>query len=172
MLQKLATCLSLSALLLTSAVPMPAIAPTPQAEAISAAMWTHGTSVQVEHPSVVAVKRYGFYTRADGNAGAATWFHFAIPTTVILSDVRQQIGSVILRFEATGATVTNVHVYDGAAIIAAYDGLNLSGTHEFARFDVPGTPEVFWGIGISVRVQFSTDASRYILFETAGADLF
>ena len=149
------TCLSLSLLLLTSALPIPAITSTPQAEAISAAMWTHGTSVQVENPGVVKVTRYGFYTRVDGNSGAATWFHFAIPTTVILSDVRKQVDSVMLQFESLGATVTNVHIYDGPAKITVYDGLNLAGNHNFERFDVPGNPDVLWGIGISVRVQFS-----------------
>jgi hypothetical protein len=171
MLQKLVTCLSLSLLLLTSALPIPAITPTPQAEAVSAAMWTHGTSVQVENPGVVNVTRYGFYTRVDGNSGAATWFHFAIPTTVILSDVRKQVDSVILQFESLGAAVTNVHVYDGPAKIAVYDSMNLAGTHNSERFPVPGKPSVFSGIGISVRVQFSTSSPRYILFKTAGADL-
>ena len=140
MLQKLVTCLSLSLLLLTSALPIPAITSTPQAEAISAAMWTHGTSVQVENPGVVKVTRYGFYTRVDGNSGAATWFHFAIPTTVILSDVRKQVDSVMLQFESLGATVTNVHIYDGPAKIAVYDSMNLEGHQNFPSSTCQGIP--------------------------------
>jgi hypothetical protein len=156
MLRKITTYLSLALLLLTSAVPMPGITPIPQAEALSAAMWTHGTSVQVENPGVVNIIRFEDYTSVGGNPGGATWLHFAIPTPVILSDVRQQIDSLVLVFETiSGATVTNVHIYDGERRIKEHNNLNLSGNWEYAVLDVPEKPVVSWGVGISVRVSFA-----------------
>jgi hypothetical protein len=172
MLRKITTYLSLALLLLTSAVPMPGMTPTPQAEAwLSAAMWTHGTSVQTWLGNGIGMTRYGYYTRVDyGKSGAATWFHFAIPTPVGLSNVRQKIDKVMLQFETYGATVTNVHIYDGQNLLKEHNNLKLSGNWDFAEFDVPGKPEVFRGIGISVAVALGNGSPRYILFKAAGAD--
>ena len=168
---KIVTYLSLLLLLLTSVVPIPALVPTPLAEALTSAMWTHGTSVAVQTPCAAQVTRLGFYTRVDGSGGISCWFHFAIPTTVILSDRRLQIDRVMLNFSTNGARVTSVHVYDGPTRIAMNDNLNLSGDHGFEPFYVPGRPQVNWGIGVSVLVQFSIDPSQ-ILFRTAGVDLY
>jgi hypothetical protein len=139
---------------------------------LAQAMWTHGTSVQVEYVDRVrSIFRRGYHTRIVHAAGD-NWFHYAIPTPVIVSDRRLRIDSVMVTFE-TGdqATVRNVHIYDGPRRIATHDNLSLMGDHPFERFPVSGAPEVQWGVGISVRVEFGVDlAGAWVQFVTAGAD--
>ncbi|MEU8263685.1 DUF6623 family protein [Micromonospora sp. NPDC048999] len=139
-------------------------------------MWTHGHTMRVENPAALASTwRAGFFSRVVGKPNTTNWLHFAIPTSVIVKDKRQMTDSVMLRFRANSgaAAVTNVHVYDGERRIATHDGLNQSpSTFGLARFDVPGKPDVLWGIGISIGVRFSgsTDAQNTLEFAAAGCD--
>ncbi|MEV0154293.1 DUF6623 family protein [Micromonospora sp. NPDC050686] len=143
---------------------------------ITQAMWTHGHTMRVENAAGLAsVWRAGFFIRVVGKPNTTNWFHFAVPTSVIVKDKRQMTDSVMLRFRAnsTAAAVTAVHVYDGERRIVNHDGLNLSPTtFGLNRFDVPGKPDVLWGIGISVGVRFSggTDAQNTLEFAAAGCD--
>ncbi len=139
-------------------------------------MWTHGHGMRVEFPDRLRTTwRAGFFIRVVGLPNTTNWFHFGIPTKVIVNDKRQMLDSVMLRFRAAsaGAAVTNVHVYDGENRIATHDGLNLSpGAFGLERFNVTGKPDVLWGIGISVGVRFSgtTDAQNTLEFSAAGGD--
>jgi peptidoglycan hydrolase-like protein with peptidoglycan-binding domain len=142
---------------------------------ISHAMWVHGTSMEVEFPDQIAeMRRFGFFTRIVGKANTTNWFHFAIPTPVIVNDDRKEVGPIILRFRtgSANAVVRDVHVYDGEARIAAHDGVNLSGDQFFARFGVAHSPPVLWGLGISIGVAFGggTAAQRRMDFIAAGCD--
>lgn len=140
------------------------------------AMWSHGHSMVVEYPDRIASEwRAGFFIRVTGRPGTSNWFHFAIPTPVIVDNDRLRIDSAMLRFRTGSALadVTNVHIFDGERQIAAYDGLNLSPPNwDFLRFNVPGRPEVFWGIGVTVGVRFdgSTEAQNQMEFASAGVD--
>lgn len=136
------------------------------------AMWIHGHSIRVEYPDRMdATMRKGYYIRLDGRANTTNWFHVAIPTPVIVEGNRLQIDSVMLRFRVAGATVTAVHVYDGENKIASHDGLSLNPNDwAFERFDVPDKPEVFWGLGMSFKVNFSSGSSRRIEVSSAGGD--
>ena len=84
--------------------------------AIEKAMWAHGHSMVIEYPNKIASERkLGFYYRVVGKSGTTNWFHFAIPTPVIVDNNRLSIDSALLRFrsKSTSADVTAVHVYDG-----------------------------------------------------------
>jgi hypothetical protein len=142
---------------------------------ITHAMWVHGTSIQVEYPDRIAsLRRLGFYTRIVGEPNTRNWFHFAIPTPVIVDGDRKQVGPVILRFRtnSTEAVVRDVHVYDGYTKIAAHNGVNLSGDNWFARFGIAHGPQVRWGLGISLGVEFGTGSAteRSMDFASAGCD--
>lgn len=143
---------------------------------ITQAMWIHGHAMQVEYPSRLnGTWRAGFYIRVVGKPNTTNWLHFAIPTPVIVKDKRQMTDSVMLRFRAktTRASVTNVHVYDGERRTATHDGLALSpSSFGFHRFDVPGKPDVRWGVGISIGVRFGggTDTENTLEFSSAGCD--
>jgi hypothetical protein len=140
-------------------------------------MWIHGTSIQVEYTDRIgSIIRRGFHTHIECKPGLANWFHFAIPTPVIVSDGRLKIDSVMLMFKTGSADVAvkSVHVYDGPNKIASYDydwAHALKGDHPFERFDVPGQPEVLWGIGISVQVGAGVEnMAHWIEFSSAGGD--
>lgn len=138
-------------------------------------VFTHGHSMQIEHPDRIEnVWRAGFYIRVDGKPGTDNWFHFAIPTIAILNSSVQRVYSVELRF-MTGspdAIVGHVHVYDGEKRIAAHNDVNLTGEKRDRSFDVPNTPRVAWGLGISIGVRFGNrNMSHRMEFISAGASL-
>ncbi len=138
------------------------------------AMWIHGTSVQVEYlDRIFSIVRRGFHTRIECKPGTTNWFHFAIPTPVIVSDKRLKLDSVMLTFK-TGdqGAVKSIHVRDGRKEppIAIHEGLNLNGDHPFDRFGVPGRPEVLSGIDISILVGAGVDPERWVEFSAAGGD--
>jgi hypothetical protein len=143
--------------------------------AIGHAMWTHGTSLLVEvDANVESIRRYGFYTRVIGKPGTTNWYHFAIPTAVIVSNKRLSFARAMLRFATGGANavVRDVHVFDGSARIIAHQNVNLSGSQSFAVFGVPHKPPVYWGAGISIGVQTGTGTAtqRRMDFISAGID--
>jgi hypothetical protein len=146
---------------------------------IAHAMWVHGHSMNIEHPDRIAsVWRAGFFGRIIGRSGQSTWIHFPVPTPVIVDDNRLRIESVLVRFRTTptDAWVAAAHVYDGERKIASHDGLHdAPGAWEVKRFAVPGTPEIRWGVGISINVQFHIDTavdadSWRIDFSSVGCD--
>jgi hypothetical protein len=140
--------------------------------ALAHAMWIHGHSLQIEYPERLSkVERKGFSAKLI-SVGAAqpNWLHFAIPTPVIVDGDRLRVGSVLVRFKCGQAFVKAVHVYDGEKKIAAKDNLNLSPEQwHVERMEVPGNPEISWGIGISILVDFGPD-DRWVEFCSAGSD--
>ncbi len=144
------------------------------APGLAHASWTHGHSMQIEYPDRIASQwRAGFYIRVEGKPGSKNWFHFAIPTPVIVNDNRLKVGSVMLRFKtgSADAFVSHVHVYDGEKKIAQHNNVNLHGENMFKRFNVPGSPPVQWGLGISIGVSFGVEPmSHQMEFISAGCD--
>jgi hypothetical protein len=138
------------------------------------AMWVHGHSMQIEAPANIAnVWRAGFYVQVDGKPGTTNWFHFAIPTSVIVDDHRLRVGSVMLVFKtmSADATVQHVHIYDGENKLVEHNNVNLTGNVGFTRFDVPAHPQVKWGVGISVGVGFGVESMPHRMqFMSAGCD--
>ena len=142
---------------------------------IAAASWIHGTSVTIEQPDALeSVTRFGFFTRLVGKPNTTNWFHFAIPTPVIVNGDRKVVGPCMLRFQtgSANAVVRDVHIYDGEVRIAVHDGINLSGDHFFERFGVAHSPPVLWGVGISIGVTFGGGSAndRSMDFIAAGCD--
>jgi hypothetical protein len=130
--------------------------------------------MHIEYPDRIASEwRAGFYIRISGKSGTENWFHFAVPTPVIVNDKRLKVGSVMLRFRtgSADARVKHVHVYDGEKKIAQHNNVNLYGENMFKRFDVPGHPPVQWGLGISIGVGFGVESmSHQMEFISAGCD--
>lgn len=140
---------------------------------LAQAMWIHGTSLQVEvNDRIARTSRAGFYTEIEGKPNTENWFHFAIPSKVIVNDQRLRIGSVMLLCEtlSTDAVIRDVHIYDGPDKIAEHNGVNLNGNIGFHRFDAPTAPFVKWGVGISIGVRFGSTGSRVMRFKSAGCD--
>lgn len=135
------------------------------------ASWMHGHKLKVEDGDRARATRMGFHGRVRATAGGDNWVHFAIPTPVILDGRRSKLGSVLLRFRASGgARVHAVHIYDGEGRLAAHDNLeHAPAAWATERFELPNRPEVNWGLGISVGVRLPGPDS-WIDFASAGAD--
>jgi hypothetical protein len=138
------------------------------------ASWIHGHSMQIEYPDRIAYqRRAGFSINVEGKPGTNNWFHFAIPTPVIIDDVRLRADAVLLRFKtgSVDAFVRDVHVYDGERLIAAHNDVNLSKENWFVKLVVPDRPHVLWGLGISLGVGFGVEMmDHHMDFIAAGCD--
>jgi hypothetical protein len=67
---------------------------------LAQAMWIHGHSMQIEVPdSLARTWKAGFYIEIEGKPNSDNWFHFAIPSKVIVNDQRLRVGSVMLLCE-------------------------------------------------------------------------
>ena len=138
------------------------------------ASWIHGTAVQFENESwAVRALRQGFYTTVTpSNEATSGWVHFAIPTPVIVNNVRLKAQSAMIRF-TTGpqASIGAVHVWDGETRIFNHDGVNYKGNLQFVREVIPGTPEVKWGTNISILLNFNgRGADAWVELISAGID--
>ncbi|MCX6093355.1 MAG: hypothetical protein NTY63_00825 [Candidatus Bipolaricaulota bacterium] len=152
------------------------------------AMWLHGTAAQIESPERLAqVQRFAFHTRIEGNPNTGNWLHFPITTPVVGTYVESQnipftgfmtnyrryhLDKVFVSFRSgsADARVTNIHVYDGPKLIAAFDNLNLYGEQHMREFVLPDFPEVEQGICISLGVQFGSSGQRWMELQSVGAD--
>jgi Family of unknown function (DUF6623) len=139
---------------------------------ISQAMWVHGHSIQPENPALT-VGRIGWAGQIR-TLDSAGWYHIAIPTTVIVTDIRQRIDSAMVEF-ATGTQgfLRAFHVYDGQTRIAFQDNLNVTGAGVFYRFTLssPARPFVGLGIGISLNLALGHDPQQaWIDIHAAGVD--
>jgi len=137
--------------------------------------WVHGSSMQIEYPNrVTSVRHTGPFVRIEGAAGQNTWVHFPIPTPAVVSGTRMKVGTALLSFRTrANATVNEVIVYDGDKRIAEHMDINLKDEHLDARFDVPGNPEVNYGINITLGVTFGSKAAdvRSMQIEIIGAGI-
>lgn len=142
--------------------------------AVSYASWIHGHSMQIEYPDRISyVRRIGSRINVVGWPGTGNWFHFAIPTPVIIDDVRLKIDSVLLSFRtgSTDAYVRHVHIYDGEDKIAEHNDIYLSEENDLVRLAVPDQPYVHGGIGISIGVDFGLELMDHSMdFIAAGCD--
>jgi hypothetical protein len=141
---------------------------------ISYASWIHGHSMQIEYPDRIAYqRRTGMSFDIEGKPGTDNWFHFAIPTPVIINDVRLQVDSVLLCFwtGSIDAFVQHVHVYDGRYRIAEFNDINLSKDQPSVRLVLPGAPQMLQALGISLGVGFGVEMMNHNMeFYAAGCD--
>jgi hypothetical protein len=141
---------------------------------VSYASWIHGNCMQVEYPEdLVRLEHDGWGTVVEGKPGTINWFHFAIPTPVIINDVRLQADSILLSF-ATGsidAFVRDVHVWDGSNRIAVFDNIYLPPGEPSPRIVLPGRPTMGFGLSISLGVGFGVEPMDHgMTFFAAGCD--
>lgn len=139
------------------------------------AMWVHGHSMQIEYEDrLQSLRRRGSAIWIEGHSGTNNWFHFAIPTPVIVNDKRLRADSVMVQFYtgSADASITAIHVYDGEKRIATYENIHLHPNKwAFHRFDVPEKPEIRLGVGISIQVAFGVESMSHVMeFSSAGCD--
>jgi hypothetical protein len=113
----------------------------------------HGNNIKIEYPNnIVSVEHKGCCVRIIGEPCSHNWFHFAIPTPVLIGGDNLCGGSVFLRYQ-TGDSVSidAVHIYDGENKITSHDHLDLSSFERWStpKFEIQATPTIRWGIGIT-----------------------
>lgn len=145
------------------------------------ASWTHGNALTVESPeNLNRVGHSGWGADMSVKPGKSSWFHIALPTPVIVGDIRSQFQKFFLMFDGQGGRIQEVHVYDGSFKIQEFKGLQLNGEHRLSleganTFNLTAPHSVALGIGITFL--FTADIgfdspippSRLIL-AAAGAD--
>ena len=135
--------------------------------------------------------RVGSGVRFRGKRDRSVWFHFPIPTPVIFRgstrDERARLSAVFVMWRTDGGSrVKSVHVWDGAKDrLMTHDldafgdfsgGTGQPGSHpklvpDRNAFTVGGDPPVFYGVGVSVLVQFPAGSDNGVItFTSAGAD--
>jgi hypothetical protein len=148
---------------------------------LKSATWVHGNIVQVQDPErLTSQKRYDFAARFRGDNRHENWFHFPMPTPVIIDDSRPKLSKVFVFYNARSfVTITELRVLDGHRRVKTFENLNWSGDHtsgvqqENSRVVDP-TETILFGLGISIKVRFGGDVeseSRSVIdFTAAGAD--
>jgi hypothetical protein len=121
----------------------------------------------------------------------ANFFHAMIPTPVIANDKRTRLDRVFVLYRtARDVAVRTIDVFDGQTPIRRFnltDGFGdktqalpfLEGENSFKIRESGENPEVFFGIGISIGVEFGVRGvhptpgeAPTIQFVSAGADFF
>jgi hypothetical protein len=133
---------------------------------IKAAMWMHGTAMEVERPDGLipnGVVRTGDGTHFYGHSGSANWFHIAIPSPVILDGIRPVLTQVCVFYRlgpGASGTLTSVHLWDGPQRVREWNNLKLRGEH-FTALDGANTWRVEpaitikYGLKIAVQVHYA-----------------
>jgi hypothetical protein len=138
------------------------------------ASWVHGHAGRIEAPDrLVNIVPIGWGLQVAGLPGTDNWLHYAVPTPVIVNNVRAKIVQVGIKAtrQSTDARIWAVHAYDGhhrfyanesvpdLAIVTNPPVAGYPGT--FLALPVPAglIPDVRWGIGISLGLRFTGGAS-------------
>jgi hypothetical protein len=173
------------------------------------AVWVHGNVAVAEQVGGALVTSPGPLTNVDGvawtdvvglpqgmrkrfrgKANTSNWFHFPLPTPVVVPTPDVPTGNraslervfVLFRLEEREGRLTDVHVWDGPRPIAQarWGGLDRAG--DFSQginwdpmrgnvFTVPEgqRPAISFGLGVSVRISFG-DRDGDVVFTAVGAD--
>lgn len=111
---------------------------------------------------------------------ASIYFHFVIPTPVIIKGLRAKLLRVFVLWTADpNIALQEVYAFDGPRSLPVSFPTPVGGGRNGAggladlvsgltSFDTPSHPEVFFGIGISLGFGFAADGN--VVFTAAGAD--
>lgn len=136
--------------------------------------------------------RQGFGVRFRGKSDRYVWFHFPIPTPVIIDPARNFTRASLVRAFVMwrtngGSQLDSFHIWDGTRTrLLQLDKLNLVGVLDggpqqagndpkiregYNMFTLPQPQQVFYGVGISVNIHFENGSDdSEIHFTSAGAD--
>lgn len=152
------------------------------------ANWVHGTSVHMQREGYFISKYragYGAHFAShnpplDGKL-EGEWFHFAIPTPVIIANQRCSLNAVAVLFKTElTAKITAIHLYDAGKDLRRFSNLSVAGDHTGGmgpsntwNLSPPGV--MYHGLDICVHVDFgpATEAGvPGIWFMAAGAHFY
>ncbi|MFE7190510.1 DUF6623 family protein [Kitasatospora sp. NPDC057541] len=148
------------------------------------ASWVHGNAMVVENPENLSRNgHFGWGSDVDITPGKSSWFHVAVPTPVIVNDVRTNLVRVFVLFKTDVGfgRLTRVHVWDGSGgPLQQFENLASEGEHRTGldgqnTFTLDQPHSVAFGIGISffvvAAIGFDTPiAPSRLILGTAGGD--
>lgn len=141
------------------------------------ALWVHGTSVQMEREGYFVSKQRAGYAALFRTHGKE-WFHFAIPTPVIVNGQDSKLQKIFVLYRTEGTSkIVRIHLHDALKTIETFTNLSLSGNHS-AKLDKYNSFKISpvhirFGLGISIFVDFGPPTKLGvpgIRFASAGAD--
>lgn len=132
------------------------------------AMWVSGTAAQ-EETAPKTLKRVGWGTGFELEPGHSCWFHFAIPTPVIIDDERVAVRAVYVLyaleyhaaaapgFTPYGIKIADLHIYDGGNKIREFNNVNRHGDHSHGldsqnTWLIAPPITIYYGLGLSIKV--------------------
>ena len=141
--------------------------------------WIHGTSVQQEREGYfISKKREG--NGAVFRTHGEEWFHFAIPTPVIVANKRSSLMKVAVFYRTTAtATISQIEIYDTDRVVFSNDDLRgYNGDHsqqidDKNSWQMPERIELKTSVGVSLKVNFGPSTKNEVpsvTFLAAGAD--
>lgn len=153
-------------------------------------IWVHGNTVRTqettdklkdvpyrEHSALLGFPQ-GEGITFRGIDNKKNWFHFCIPTPCFRKEDngashRAKLDKIFVLFKAQrGVNASAIHVWDGSKRIFEKNGLAIGGDHSTIdntnAWKLPNSPDVLYGLGISVEISFDDEGE--ITFVSAGAD--
>ena len=123
--------------------------------------WVHGNALTVESPENLesAEQHFGWGTDVVIRSGEGSWFHVPLPVPAIIDEYPAYLKQVFLLFKTdANAFLQQVHIYDGAHQVQAFNDLHFDG--DFTTRIVPANTFVLRvphavqrGISISFFIQ-------------------
>lgn len=136
------------------------------------AYWTHGNVARAQFPELLDQVEYrGTGAVFKGQPGTENWFHVPLGHAVFLNFGRATVFGANLQLETSGGVfLREIKLFDGNREIGATSDLSETGVI-FQRVDI-FDPEFVAGMGISARVEFSSQTTRSeVEIIAAGVDL-
>jgi hypothetical protein len=141
-------------------------------------LWTHGVNVQIEYPDRIVgrpddehakPRRSGWGTVVCQEKNTSNWFHFAIPTPVMINNQNSFLKFIRLRAEINeNARIDTIHFRQDNRIILSQD-VNITNCSVDETFHSPKTA-IQLSLALCVHVSFlSGDSRGMVIFKGAGA---
>jgi hypothetical protein len=140
-------------------------------------LWTHGVNVKIEYPDRIVgmagderaePRRSGWGTLVHQKKNTTNWFHFAIPTPVIIDNQEAELRFIRLRAEINeNARIDMIHFRHDNRIIYSQE-VNITNSSVDETFQSPRTV-IRRGVALCIHVSFlSGDTRGMVIFKGAG----
>ena len=139
--------------------------------------WTHGVNVQIEYPDRIVgmtgdrltePRRSGWGTVVYQKENTTNWFHFAIPTPVMINNQEATLSFIRVRAEINeNARIDMIHFRHDNRIILSQK-VNITNRSIDEMFHSPGTI-IRRGLALCIHISFLPGDTRgMVIFKGAG----
>ncbi len=139
--------------------------------------WIHGVNIQIEYPDRIVgmtgdgltePRRSGWGTLVYQKENTTNWFHFAIPTPVMINDQEATLSFIRVRAEINeNARIDMIHFRHDNRIILSQK-VNITNCSMDETFQSPGTI-IRRGLALCIHISFLPGDTRgMVIFKSAG----